>query len=286
MPQARAVLFADQSRPDVAETCSRVRQIISRHAEIVGELQPDGDELPDGVFADVAVVIGGDGTLIRQARRLTDRGMPIVGVNVGRLGFLAEFDTDNLARHAPQIFSPNAPIHEHMLLHSTVRDTDAHVSLEDIAVNDCVITAGEPYRMIELRLSIDGAVGPTLTGDGVIVATPIGSTAYNVSAGGPIVHPTLEAMVITPLGAHSLAFRPIVLRADCYLRIDLLRANRGTTLLHDGQPVASLRAGDSLELRQHDNKAQFVANPAESYWNILLDKLRWAAPPNYRDRGV
>jgi NAD+ kinase len=281
----RVVLLADRSRPEIAEICSLLRKTMSRHAELVRELPPDGDALPADLGADLALVVGGDGTLIRQARRLADRDIPLIGVNVGRLGFLAEFDAQSFAEQADVIFGPSPCIHQYMLLKTVVRDGDGHVKREDVAANDCIISAGEPFRMIELAMSIDGKAGPTLTGDGVIVCTPTGSTAYNVSAGGPIVHPTLEAIVITPLAAHSLAFRPIVLRADCVLHIQVLRANEGTALVADGQATVSLHVADIVEIRRHEKMARFVANTATTYWGILLDKLRWAAPPSYRDRG-
>jgi len=288
MPEStrpRVVLFADRSRPEVATICSMLREAMAHHAVLGRELPPDGEPLPADLEADLALVIGGDGTLIRQARRLADCEIPLIGVNVGRLGFLAEFDTQSFAEQVDSIFAPSPRVHEYMLLAITVHDPDGRVKREDIAANDCVISAGEPFRMIELQMSVDHAKGPTLTGDGVIVASPIGSTAYNVSAGGPIVHPALEAMVITPLAAHSLAFRPIVLGGDAVLTIRVLRANAGTALVPDGQATVGLRVGDLVQIRRHAKKARFVANMETSYWGILLDKLRWAAPPTYRDRG-
>ncbi len=285
MDRRRVVLLIDQTRSGIAETCATVRQVIERHATLAGELPAGSESLPTDFGAELAVVIGGDGTLIRQARRLTELEIPLIGVNEGRLGFLAEFDAKSFAQHAGIIFGPKPPIQQYMLLNWAVRNPEGHVTHEDIAVNDCVISAGGAFRMIELRLLMDGKEGPTLTGDGVIIATPTGSTAYNVSAGGPIVHPTLEAMVITPLAAHSLAFRSILLRADSVLRIDMERTNEGTSLLQDGMVATQLRTGDSVEIRMHHKKHRFVTNPATTYWRILSDKLSWAVPPTYRDRG-
>lgn len=283
MANRRVILLSDGDRPETAEVADSVRAAITAHADLVAELSADDvAPLPASIEADLAVVVGGDGTLIRQAGRIADRSLPLVGVNVGRLGFLAEFDVDSLAEHGSVIFSADPPMHEHMLLAVVARDASGRITAEGIAVNDCVIAAGEPFRMIELNWSIDGAAGPTLTGDGLIVATPIGSTAYNVSAGGPIIHPELDAFVITPLAAHSLAFRPTVLRADSVLRLEVARANEGTRLLQDGTATATLRAGDTVEVRMHARKALFIDNPSTTYWRILQDKLRWAVPPTYR----
>ncbi len=285
MSRPRVLLLSARSRPEVAELLGEVRQTIARYADITAELDADGQPLPGDTSADLAVVLGGDGTLLSQARRVVCRNLPLVGVNFGRLGFLAEFDWQSLQEHAEVVFGPSPPIRELMILAITSHDRAGNAVHEGIAINDCVITAGSPFRMIELQLSIDGAEGPALAGDGVIVATPVGSTAHNVSAGGPIVDPKLEAMIITPLAAHSLAFRPFVLCPTCELRVEVTRANPGTSLVLDGQVSMPLAAGQVVTIRRHPSTARFVANPATSYWRILLDKMRWAAPPTYRDRG-
>jgi NAD+ kinase len=282
----RVLLLANPTRPEVCALIDDVRRGIAKHADISRELEANGDPIPTDVHADLALVLGGDGTLLSQARRVVDRHLPLVGVNFGRLGFLAEFDAQSLQQHATVVFGPNPPIHEHLILTVDVCDAKGDCVHQDIAINDCVITAGMPFRMIELHLSIDGDTGPTLTGDGVIISTPVGSTAYNVSAGGPIVHPSLDSMVITPLAAHTLASRPIVVGANSRCEVTITRANEGTTLVLDGRVTVPLCAGQSVRVTRHAKRARFIANPSSTYWHILLDKLRWAAPPTYRERGV
>jgi NAD+ kinase len=210
----------------------------------------------------------------------------LVGINFGRLGVLAGFDWQSLQQHAEVVFGPNPPVHEHLILDVTLLDDGGAEIAREKAINDCVITAGPPYRMIELEISIDGNEGPTLTGDGVIIATPIGSTAYNVSAGGPIVQPTLDALIITPIAAHSLAFRSIVVGTGGDVQVSIARANQGTTLVIDGQAMVPVRKGQRVRIRRHHERVRFVANPSSTYWQILLQKMRWAAPPTYRDRGA
>ncbi len=286
MSRSRVLLLVHRSRTEVAGLLDEIRAGIEQWADVVGEFDTDNDPLPDSVEADLAVVLGGDGTLLSQARRVVDRALPLVGVNFGRLGFLAEFDWETLQQHAAIVFGSDPPILERMMLAAAVYDPAGSAVHSAVAINDCVVTAGSPFRMIELRLSVDGAEGPTLGGDGVIVATPVGSTAYNVSAGGPIVDPKLEAMIVTPLGAHSLAFRPFVLCPDCELRIEIARANPGTSLVLDGQVHVPLEQDQVIVIHRHAKKARFVANPSTTYWGILLDRMRWAAPPTYRDRGA
>ena len=284
----RVLLLASRKRPDVLKHIEQVRAEIQRHASIVQELEVSDEPLERDIDAQLAVVLGGDGTLLSQARRMVDRGLPLVGVNFGRLGFLAEFDGNNLKQHAATVFGPNPPIHEQLVLNVQAQDSGSArtVTHSDIAINDCVIAAGHPFRMIELQLIINGNDGPALTGDGVIISTPVGSTAYNVSAGGPIVHPNLDAMIITPIAAHSLAFRPIVVGAEKVVEVRVLRANEGTTLVLDGRVTVPLKVGQSVRVTRHPRRARFIANPATTYWSILLEKMRWAAPPTYRDRGV
>lgn len=282
----RAILLAGHSRPEVTAIIDEVRGEIARHVTIEAELEADSSPLPEGLDVDFAVVLGGDGTLLGQARRLLDRDIPLVGVNLGRLGFLAAFDWPSLKRHLAQVFTGTPTIVHRMVLDATVIDEGGTAIHRAAAVNDCVVAAGAPFRMIELHLTIDRQRGPDLTGDGVIISTPVGSTAYNVSAGGPIVHPGVEAMIITPNAPHSLAFRPIVVPAGSVLEVDVVRANHGTTLVLDGQSSKPLTRGQRLQIRRHAKTAAFVANPESTYWRTLLDKMRWAAPPTYRDRGA
>jgi len=289
---------------EVAGHLPSVRRIVARHAEIVAELPADFSALPEAIIGDgstagvrdgagrptegppvdLAVVLGGDGTLIGQARRLIEHAVPLVGINFGRLGFLAEFDLDTLEHQAEAVFGPHRVVRERLVLEADLEAPHMPSRSIGVAINDCVITAGTPFRMIEMRLRVGSERGPDFSGDGVILATPTGSTAYNVSAGGPIVHPDLECMIITPTAPHSLAFRPIVAPADRAVQVEILRANPGTSLVLDGQTVEPLRDGMRVNVRRHHRPARFVVNPVGSYWRTLVDKLRWGAPPTYRER--
>ena len=280
------LLVADRTRQGVPEALEEVRRIVSAHGRIVEELDADQRPVPLRTVFDRVVVLGGDGTLIAQCRRLLDRSVPMVGVNFGRLGFLAEFDLAGLKRHAAMIFGEDPIVRPRMVLDAIVRNARGDLVHEGLAINEAAITAGATFRMIELKLTLGGGPGPDLVGDGVIVSTPIGSTAYNVSAGGPIVHPDLEAIIVTPNCAHSLAFRPIVAPSHLEILIDTVRANEGTSLVLDGQAIVPLSKGDRVLVGRHHITAKFIGNPDHSYWDTLVEKMRWAAPPSYRDRGA
>jgi NAD+ kinase len=152
-----------------------------------------------------------------------------------------------------------------------------------LAMNDAVITAGPPYRMIEVEIGIDPmspqTEGTTFSGDGVIVATPSGSTAYNLAAGGPIVSPDVDAFTIVPICPHSLAFRPIVVNSRSIVQLRMHRANEGTTLVIDGQKPVSLSEGQRVYIRRHGKALHLIEHPTRSYWQMISRKLHWAARP-------
>jgi NAD+ kinase len=277
----RALLIVNHDKPEAARTAEAIRPIVARHAsvEVIEALE---EPLAAAWAFDFAVVVGGDGTLIAQARRLLDFGKPIVGVNAGRLGFLAEFDASDLEKHAGLVFGAKPPLRERMLLAVEVERASG-VRESGTAINDAVITAGAPHRMIEMSLRIDDDdTGVDIIGDGVIIATPTGSTAYSASAGGPIVHPDVGGVTITPICAQSLAFRPVVVRSSDPIALVMRRVNEGTCVVLDGQRYISLGRGDTVRMREHARKALFVANPSNRYWDALRAKMKWAAPPSYR----
>jgi len=282
----KVLLAASPDHPATALILDEVRATIAKHAEIVAELQADSAPLSANLVFDRLVAVGGDGTLIAQVRRILDRGVALVGVNSGRLGFLAEFDPASLAAHADSIFSNNPLVRQRIVMDVMVKRKDGTVVFHGVAVNDAVVSAGFPFRMIEMRLDFSGSAGPDVAGDGIIIASPVGSTAYSVSAGGPIVHPDLEALIVTPICPHSLGFRPIVVPSHLDISVRIERANEGTTLMLDGQTNIRLAVGDTVQVGRHQSMARLIGNPDVTYWHQLVSKMRWAAPPTYRDRGA
>jgi NAD+ kinase len=287
---ARSVLLlVNRDKPDAVAAAAEVRALIAAHARLAGELEAThGPPPPQTDGADLIVALGGDGTLLSQARRFADLALPLLGVNLGKLGFLAEFDLPSLRAQAPALFSgAPLPIREDFLLRADIAPAQGPPRYAGSALNECVITAGAPFRMITLSMMIDGEQGPTVSGDGMIVSTPAGSTAYNVAAGGPIVAPSAPAIAITPIAAHSLSFRPIVVPATSRIELTMLRVNapgdaHGTTLVLDGQLASPLRIGERVLIARDARTARFVRNPARSYWATLTEKMGWAVPPKLR----
>lgn len=284
----RVLLLVNRSKPEVVAALDEVCRLIeSGGGTIARQLDATiGEPLDDTGSADLVVVLGGDGTLLSQCRRCVHLGLPMMGVNFGKLGFMAEFDMPGLRRRAAEVFDGRPlMLADRSMMSVTVRRAGGEVEPCGVALNDAVITAGPPFRMIEIGISIDGEPGPTILGDGLIVATPIGSTAYNASAGGPIISPDVQALVLTSIAAHSLAFRPVVVSPASSVRLTLVRCNdepdsiMGTMLMLDGQVGTRLRRGDRVDVGLHPRRVPFVRNPDTRYWHTLVHKLHWAARP-------
>lgn len=236
---------------------------------------------------DFALVFGGDGSIISTARSVSKVSVPVIGVNVGKLGFLAEFSVGELKDFFHVLGKGRVPIDRRMMLNCRVfSDAKGGGRVErfcSAAINDIFITAGPPFRTVELRILVDGQPLAGCVSDGLIISTPTGSTAYNLSAGGPIVSPRLEAVVITPICPHSLSFRPIVINADSTVEVFGIRVNEGTTVSIDGQVSQRLSIDDVVNIERGNNDFLIVNNPLRSQWDTLATKLSWAEKPKYKE---
>lgn len=293
LPRPRVLLLINSGKEPVMRALQTFRPWLDEHADVVGQFEtcctPEGEgELPD---ADVAMVLGGDGTFLSQARLLVDRGIPMLGINFGKVGFLAEWDIEFVQRHWASIACGGCRVTHRILMDVSVYGPEVPLyethSVEPLsthlAMNDAVINAGPPYRVCEFDLVIEPAEvrqpAVTIAGDGIVVSTPSGSTAYNLSAGGPIVSPGVEALMITALSPYTLAFRPIVFDADADVWVTLTRGNDGTALVIDGQAADVLEEGSHVHIRRHNNKLTLIQNPELTYWSMLSHKMRWAVRP-------
>lgn len=264
--------------------------MIQRQATVVGTDISTTDDLSQ-VEADVILVLGGDGTLLSTARRLKGRSIPLMGVNFGRLGFLASFTPANFEAVFSNLIAGQFQYTARQVLDVSVITGELDTSGVDLeialarrrfhatALNDAVITAGAPFHMVELHVQADGESEVRYFGDGVIVSTPSGSTAYNVSAGGPIVSPTVQAMCITPICPHSLSFRPLVIPSDSRVTIRGEKVNPGTTLFCDGQVSTQIKADDTIFIRRSPHDVLLIENPSARLWRSYAEKLNWAVSP-------
>ncbi len=280
----RLVVFGDPKKGHVAEAIKEFTDFAQGKAEIIESYRIENCTAEILKKCDFAIVFGGDGSIISAARNLSQSGVPVIGVNLGKLGFLAEFSVGELKEFFPRLTKGTAPIEKRMMLGCRVFSM-ANKSREKFcsaAINDVFITAGPPFRTIELKMSVDGQPIAGCVSDGLVISTPTGSTAYNLSAGGPILSPKMEAMVITPICPHSLSFRPIVINADSRVEVVGVRVNEGTTVSIDGQVSCRLSIDDVVRVERESSDFLIVNNPLRTRWDTLATKLNWAEKPKYK----
>lgn len=288
MARKKLLILGNMSKPGVAEQIEQLRGWFEERAEVVG-VSPTNEPLPQGgESADLAVVFGGDGTLLSAARLLAGTGVPLLGVNMGKLGFLAEFDVEHMQKHLGEVLDGKVEPTERMMLQVTVRPCstsegagDGGSGFSSPVANDLAISAGPPFRMVDLHVFQGDSEVARYLGDGLVVATPSGSTGYNMSAGGPILEPTLDAITITPVAPHTLSLRPIVVRSDEAVRIVAVKVNPGTAVIVDGQVSCSLCEGDVVEIRRAPRGTRVVPHPGRSFFQTLANKLQWGRSPHH-----
>lgn len=224
--------------------------------------------------ADFLIVLGGDGTLLSVARLVGGRDVPILGVNLGGLGFLTEITLDELFPLLGEILGGELRVSRRMMLQVHVHREGARVA-EYTVLNDAVINKSAMARIVDLETYMDGEYVTTYRADGLILSTPTGSTAYCLSAGGPIVHPTMEALILIPICPHTLTNRPAVLPAGS--KVEVVQGSEGEEvfLTLDGQAGFPLRYRDVVEVRRAKEQIALVASPKKSYYQVLRTKLKW-----------
>ena len=230
-----------------------------------------------GRRAQLAVVVGGDGSLISAARKLAPFGVPLVGINQGRLGFLTDVARSSMLESLESLLRGDFRAERRVLMQAQVL-REGQVVFSAYALNDVVISKGDLGRMIEFEVRVDGEFVYSQRSDGLIVATPTGSTAYSLSANGPIVHPSLGGMLIVPLCPHALSSRPIVLGDSAVLNVRLF--SRHDARAHfDGQEHFNLQGDDVLRIERSPHQVTLLHPPGYSYFAMLREKLRWSEAP-------
>ncbi len=230
------------------------------------------DEIPNDV--EMIIVLGGDGTLLSVARQVWNKNIPILGVNLGGLGFLTEITLDELYPVLERVVQDDFVTHEREVLNTGVIRGGKRIA-EFIVLNDAVINKGALARIIDLETTINGEYLSTFRSDGLIISTPTGSTAYNLSAGGPIVYPSLHTIIITPICPHTLTIRPIIIPDDVKIRALLKSRNEEVTLTLDGQQGFTLKFEDVVEVGKAEGRILLIKSPYRQYFELLREKLKW-----------
>jgi NAD+ kinase len=259
-----------------------VRPVFETETAALAGLPPDRatvsrDNLP--LESDLIVVLGGDGSLIGMAGRIAEAGVdvPIVGVNFGNLGFLTEITLEELYQSLESVIDGTAIIEQRMMLRArTLRD--GAVYAERLALNDVVITKGALSRIIDLAVGIGDQPVMRMRADGLIIASPTGSTAYNLAAGGPILHPEVDALLLTPIAPHMLTNRPIVLPAasEVHIQSAMNGANDEVFVTFDGQSGHALEDGDMILVSRAERPLRLIRASSRTYFDVLRQKLKWS----------
>jgi len=224
--------------------------------------------------AEMIIVLGGDGTLLSVARLVGDHDVPILGVNLGGLGFLTEITLEELYRVLEKVLQGDFITDERVVLNASVVRRGERMA-EFIVLNDAVINKGALARIIDLETTINGEYLTTFKSDGLILSTPTGSTAYNLSAGGPIVYPSLHCIIITPICPHTLTNRPIVIPDDVEIRATLKTKQQEVILTLDGQQGFTLEFEDIVEVKKAEGHIFLIKSPYRHYFEVLREKLKW-----------
>ena len=254
--------------------------------EISGKTALDGgltwDELARK--SELVVVLGGDGTMLRTARCLTGYKVPILGINMGSFGYLTEVNLNEIHSTLKLIISGKLVTEKRMMLDVSIKHGKTVTNVGSV-LNDAVINRGDLSRMNELELEVNGRYLTTYKGDGLIVSTPTGSTAYSLSAGGPIVFPGKDLIIINPICPHTLTNRPIIFSEDSNLKITLWSKDKGAMLTLDGQEAYKIKSGDVVTVKRSKHATMLVLSPYRSYGEILRSKLGWGdLPPGAKKR--
>lgn len=282
-PSLRVFLLGAGQRPDVLAEAERIRPILEQHAEIVCSDFTGTKDLSNAE-ADLAIVLGGDGSILRAAHQMGRRQVPVAAMNLGKLGFLANMTPDELPKMLADFADGKLGILEHLMFECMIL-RDGVVQKRQLGLNEAAIQAGTPFSLIDVDLYIDADLVTTYSCDGLLVATPVGSTAHCLAAGGPILQKNLQAFVVVPLSPHTLTMRPVVDSADRVYEMAVARPNSGTSVVIDGRMLCCLQPTDRVRVERAEPRFKLVATPGHAYYRSLREKLGWGGRLKLNERN-
>lgn len=274
----RVLILINPEKPGARETAASLCPWVRERVAVETADLADG---PIQTDADLVVVLGGDGSILKAARMLAGREVPVVGINMGKLGYLAEFSAEAFCESFDAIASGDMPVSRRLMLRARIATAEG--TSDRLVLNDVLVAGGTAHRMVGVRLAIDGDAVTTYNGDGVLVSTPTGTTAYCMAAGGPLLAPGLEAMVLVPICPHSLTHRPIVLRPDSEVVLEPDDLQPEAVCVCDGQDKVRLAPGDRVTIRRAEASFLLVQGRRHPF-ETLSQKLHWGHLPRYQNR--
>jgi NAD+ kinase len=279
------LILARADRPDIRERAAELRPVLEKYLDVVAMVDDFAAELPEEPI-DFAVVLGGDGSMLRAAHCMGYHQLPVLGVNLGHLGFLADIQPEQLDQVLPQVVAGDFRVVQHLMFECDVLRNSERKSQEPLnalGLNEVAVLAGAPFAMIEVQLYVDAELVTTYSCDGLIVSTPVGSTAHSLSAGGPILRKDLQAFVISPISPHTLTNRPVVDSAERVYELGVPAPHEGTSLVVDGKVVCALAAEDRIRITRSKAKFQLIEVRGQGYYRTLREKLGWGGRLRFND---
>lgn len=275
----KILVLGDLDKKKIRDTIYGLKPWLDKHvtAEIIDLSK---EKTIEKNSAEIAVVFGGDGAILSTCRALGRNQIPIIGVHMGRFGFLAELMEKDVCVSLEKIFMGNYQIRKRMLLLCRV-ERSGKIMKESVGINDAVISRSSLSRLISIKLNINGEDVATYRADGLIVSTPLGSTAHSLSAGGPLLTPDLNAFIIVPICPHTLTNRPLVVSGDVKIEMELLPQSTGTGFTVDGQVFTELEPGDKIMVERSDIEVMMIDACTRTFYGVLREKLNWGGHPNY-----
>lgn len=274
----RILMLGYKGHDHVQAESARLRPQIEQFADVV-LCDFEAEEDLSSVQADIAIVFGGDGSILRAARQLGYNQIPVLGVNLGKLGFLADLAADELLSELPAIVAGDYRLVNHMMFEcQVIRGADENrpeTICQHLGLNETSLMAGGLFAILDVDLYVDECPVTTYSCDGLIIATPVGSTAHSLSAGGPILRKDVQAFVITPVAAHTLTVRPVVDSADRVYEMRVAEPSPESAVIVDGQRVCTLEPGDRVQVRRAEPQFQLIELAGRSYYRTLREKLGW-----------
>ncbi len=269
------ILGSGDRRPKVLTQVESLRPVIEQYVDIVVEEFNFDDNFDlENHPADFAIVLGGDGSILRSAKFMGKRQLPVLGVNLGKLGFLADVQADELATALGCLKAGDFQFVDHLMMRCRI-EKDGTVIHDQLGLNELAILSGPPFSMQYIDLYVDGQLATSYACDGLIISTPVGSTAHNLSAGGPILRKNLEAFVISPINPHTLTVRPVVDRADRIYELVARQHSPTTSAVLDGQVLETLNDSHRVRVEQAESVFQLIEVKGQGYYQTLREKLGW-----------
>jgi len=264
----RTILVGSGERREVRDELNALLPVIRRHCDLLAIVLDEQLDL-ESTAADLAIVFGGDGTLLHVAQRMQANQIPVLGVNLGKLGFLADLSPVELTSALPDICAGRCRVLHHLMFECTI--------YRDGTLNEMAIRGGPPFEIVSLELYVDAELATAYSCDGLIISTPVGSTAHNLSAGGPILRKTLEAFVISAISPHTLTVRPVVDDADRVYEVVVQHPPGEVSVVVDGRYVRQLTPMDRVRVMRAAPTFQLIEIPGRHYYRTLREKLNWGS---------